>query len=221
MKYKPEELRPVGLVSRLPYILTARPNLPARSLGELVAYAKKQPAGMVTFGHIGPGSMIHLLGEQWGRKNGLSLNYVGYKGVPPVVQDLMGDQIDLTFLPLGGNTLALLESGKVKAIGTTAAMPSTKLQQVPSISASDKKLADFVYGTWIALLVPAKTPAAAVQRLNKAITNAMKDADLQTYITSTGMELAGSNTLTDLNKFYATDTRLYQGLARAIGVTPD
>ena len=116
VKYKPEELRAIGLVSRLPYILTGRTTLPAQNLSELVSYAKKQGSIGVNFGHIGPGSMIHLLGEQWARKNGISINHVAYKGVPPVTQDIMGGQIDLTFLPLGGNTLSIVESGRVKAL---------------------------------------------------------------------------------------------------------
>lgn len=221
VKYKAEDLKAIALVSRLPYILVGRPGLPAQNLSELIAYAKKQGSQTLNFGHIGPGSMIHLLGEQWARKNGFDLNHIVYKGVPPVTQDLMGGQIDLTFLPLGGGTLSTIESGKIKAYGSTGAIPSTKLPGVPAISAYDKSQSDFVYGTWIALFVPAKTPAAAIARLNKALIAAMKDGDFQAYVTSTGMEPAASNSLPDLNKFYAGESALYRGLAKTIGVQPN
>lgn len=221
VKYKPEELRVIALASRLPYVLVGRTSLPAQNLAELISHAKKQGGASLNLGHIGPGSMIHLLGEQWARKSGLQINHVSYKGVPPLAQDLMGGQIDLTFLPLGGNVLSLIESGKIKAFATTAATSSASLPKVPALSASDKSMSDFVYGTWIAFLVPAKTPDAVVSRLTRAFTAAMQDQDFQAYVTSTGMELANVNSIDELNKFYLAETRLYQGLARTIGVEPN
>lgn len=219
-RYKPEDFRAIALVARLPYILVARPGLAAGSPAELAAVAKKS-ATPLSFGNIGPGSMIHLLGEQWARKSGVKLNQVSYRGVPPVTQDLMGDQIDLSFLPLGGATLSMIQSGKLKAIGSSAATVHPQLPRVATISGSDKALSDFVYGTWIALLVPTKTPADVVERLNKALTVAMKDSDFHTYVTTSGMELASGNSLRELERFYTAEIQLYQGLAREIGVTAE
>jgi tripartite-type tricarboxylate transporter receptor subunit TctC len=219
-RYKPEDFRAIALVARLPYILVARPGLAASSPSELAALAKKS-ATPLSFGNIGPGSMIHLLGEQWARKTHAKLNQISYRGVPPVTQDLMGDQIDLSFLPLGGATLSMIQSGKVKAIASSAATAHPQLPRLPTIAASDKALSDFVYGTWIALLVPTKTPADVVERLNKALTASMKDSDFQAYVTTSGMELATGNTLRELDRFYAVETQLYQGLAKDIGVTAE
>lgn len=219
-RYKPEDFRAIALVARLPYILVARPGLAASNPGELAALAKKS-ATPLSFGNIGPGSMIHLLGEQWARKTKVQLNQISYRGVPPVTQDLMGDQIDLSFLPLGGATLSMIQSGKVKAIASSAATAHPQLPRLPTIAGSDKALSDFVYGTWIALLVPTKTPADVVERLNKALTTAMKDSDFQAYVSTSGMELATGNTLRELDRFYAVETQLYQGLAKDIGVTAE
>lgn len=219
-RYKPEDFQAVAVVARLPYILAARPNLSANTPVQLAELAKKESAPL-SFGNIGPGSMIHLLGEQWARKNGVKLNQISYKGVPPVTQDLMGSQIDLTFLPLGGATLSMIQSGKVKAIGTSGAASPAHLPQVQAISKSDSKMSDFVYGTWIAFLVPAKTSPAVVERLNRALVAAMKDPDFQTYVTSSGMDLAAANALSEVDLFYKDETRLYQELARKIGVTAE
>ena len=82
-------------------------------------------------------------------------------------------------------------------------------------------MSDFVYGTWIAFLVPAKTPPAVVDRLNRALVAAMKDADFQTYVTSSGMDLASANALPEVDRFYKEETRLYQDLARKVGVTAE
>lgn len=218
VKYRPEDLRAVALVARLPYILTGRNSLAATDLGELTQLARREGDKGLNFGHIGPGSMIHLLGEQWARQSQFKLNHVVYRGVPPVTQDLMGAQIDLSFLPLGGSTLDLIESGRVRAYATTGATPSPKLPQVPPLSSSNENLRDFVYGTWIAFFVSAKTPDATVERLNRAIVDAMQDAAFREYVMSTGMELAARNTVADMVDFQKTETSLYQGLAKRIVV---
>jgi tripartite-type tricarboxylate transporter receptor subunit TctC len=221
VKYKPEDFKPIALAARLPYILVGRAGLPASNLAELAALAKKQGATPLSLGHVGPGSMIHLIGEQWARKNGVTLNPIAYKGVPPITQDIMGGQIDLTFLPLGGTTLQAIESGKVRAFGTTGASATVQLPRVPPIAESNKSMADYVYGTWIALLVPAKTPDATIERLNNAFSAVMKDKEFQSYVAATGMELATNNTIAELNKFYASESAVNQNLARTIGVEPN
>lgn len=221
VKYKAQDLRAVAVVARLPYILVGRPDLPAGNLDELADYARSRAPGGLNFGHIGPGSMIHLLGEQWARQSGLSLNHVVYRGVPPVTQDLMGGQIDLSFLPLGGATLPMIASGKLRAYGSTGASASPSLPDVPAMSGSSEKLADFVYGTWIALLVPAATSDAVVAQLNDAIVAAMKDDGFREYVASTGMEFVADNARPAVDRFYGEETRLYEGLARRIGVDPN
>ncbi len=218
VKYRPEHLRAVAVVARLPYILTGGNALAAKDLGELTRLARDQGDRGLNFGHIGPGSMIHLLGEQWARQSEFKLNHVVYRGVPPVTQDLMGGQIDLSFLPLGGSTLDLIESGRIRAYATTAAAPSAKLPQVPPLSAASEQLRDFVYGTWIAFFVPAKTPDATVANLSRAIVDAMKDASFREYVMETGMELAAQNTVADMRDFYEAETSLYQGLAQKVAV---
>ncbi len=138
--YTPEDLRMVGLVGSTPYALVGRPDLPAANLSELLALAR-QPAGKgLTLGHIGYGSMIHLLGERWARKSAATITPVPYKGLPPMLQDLMGGQIDLSFLPLGGNIPSLIEMGKVKAYGLTAEAGSPRLPRVPTLGQGDRRL---------------------------------------------------------------------------------
>ncbi len=220
VKYKPEDMLVVGLVSRLPYVLVGRPDFPANNVTEFLNQARQAGKVPLNFGHIGPGSMIHLLGEQMARKGNYAINGVPYKGVPPVVQDLIGGQIDYSFLPLGGSTLSLIEAGKVKAYATTGHSASVALPKLPRLVTSDKAMTDFVYGTWIAFLVSAKTPPAVVERLISALQESMKEQEFQYYVTSTGMELANLRTSSELNAFYAGETRLYQGLARAVGVEP-
>lgn len=219
-RYQSEDLRAVALVGRTPYILAGRPDLPATTLAELVDLARRSKAKPLSHGHIGPGSMIHLLGEQWGRKSGVELTQVPYKGVPPMAQDLMGGQIDLGFLPLGGSTPMLVESGKVRAYGVTSAEASRRLPKVLPLSRQAPELREFVYGTWAAVFVPRSLPEPVVQRLHAALSKALEDNDIRTYAIEGGVDPAGPMDLAQLDRFQDTETRLYRALANELGVKP-
>ncbi|WP_251969346.1 Bug family tripartite tricarboxylate transporter substrate binding protein [Sphaerotilus microaerophilus] len=219
-RYKPEDLRPVGLVGRTPYVLVGRPDLPATNMTELVALASQPGSQPLSLGHIGQGSMIHLLGEQWARRLGLSLNLVPYRGLPPVVQDLMGGQLDLTFLPLGGNSPALIETGKLRAYGVSSPAVAARLPKLPTLSSTDRRLADFVHHTWAALFVSRSLPAGEVQRLHAAVAASLADPEVIRYSQSTGVEVASPMSLEELERFYAGETRQYQALAKSLGVLP-
>lgn len=223
-RYRPEDFRAVALAGRAPYVLAGRPELGATTLAELGTLARRAGSGggtPLSFGHIGPGSMIQLLGEQWARKSGLALTPVPYRGVPPLVQDLMGGQIDLTFLPLGGSTPALIESGKVRVYGVTTAAALARFPKLAPLAQQDRALAGFVYGTWAAVLVPRATPEAVVQRLHQALARVLADAEVRHYSLSTGVEPPPEPlTLAQLDAFYQGEIQLYQALARELGVTP-
>lgn len=220
VRYKAEDLRAVALTGRATYVLVGRPDLPAANLAELTALARQGASRPLSYGHIGQGSMIHLLGEQWARRSGVALTQVPYKGVPPVVQDLMGGQIDLSCLPMGGSTPTLIESGKVRAYGITGAAPLAQFPKLLPLSRQDKALADFDYGTWAAVLVPRTMPEASVQRLHQALYQALADAEVRAYIAASGAEPAEPQTLAQLDRFYQGEIRTYQALARELGVTP-
>jgi tripartite-type tricarboxylate transporter receptor subunit TctC len=218
-RYKPDDLRCVALAGSGPYVLIGRADLPAANHAELVALARRSSGRPLSFAHIGEGSMIHLVGERWSRKVGAPLTHVPYKGVPPVVQDVLGGQVDLTFVPVGGPTVALLDSGKVRVYGSSGPTVLPKLPRVPLLSALDPALTDFVHTTWAAVFVPRTTPEAAVQRLQRALAVGLADADVQAYLDAGGGERPGPMSAADLDRFYQGETRLYQALARDLGVT--
>jgi tripartite-type tricarboxylate transporter receptor subunit TctC len=222
VRYKPEELRPVALVTWTSYLLASRPDLPATTLAELTEYARQSSGSKpLSHGHIGTGSMIHLLSEQWARKAKVTLIQVPYKGVPPVLQDLMSGQIDLSFIPLAGNTLPLVNSGRVRVFGSTAAGISPQARYILPMSRQDKALDGFVYSTWALALVPRTTPEAEVQRLHRAFAVALKNPEMSAYLTASGTQVVEPMTLAQLENYYRNETRLYRDLAREIGITPE
>ena len=217
-RYKPEDLRCVALVGGGPYVLVGRADLPANH-AELMALAKRSSSRPLSFAHIGEGSMIHLVGERWARKVGASLTHVPYKGVPPVVQDLLGGQIDLTFLPVGGPTVSLVESGKLRVYASSGATVLPKLPRVPLLSTLDPALAGFVHTTWAAVFVPRAASEQAAQRLHRTLAAALADPEVQAFLDVGGGERAAPMLLADLDHFYQGEARLYLALSRELNVT--
>lgn len=219
-RYQSEHLRPVLLITRGPYILLARHDLPVRDGADWLAWARQQNQRPLSFGHIGHGSMIHLLGESLARQTQIQLTHVPYKGVPPVLQDLIGGQIDLTFVPQS-SVRDLASTGKVKVLGTTAAQPSTRLPQAKPISQWDPALASFVHGTWGAVFVARTLPDAEVNRLHKALTAACHDGAFQAQTLATGSDPAPPMSLIELERFYQAEARIYTAMAQEMGLKPE
>jgi len=223
VRYKPEQMKPVGLLGRTSYVLAGRPDLPAQTHSELLALARAaDKAGKpLSFGHIGPGSMIHLMGAQWARLCGVQLVHIPYRGVPPAVQDLAGGQIDLSFVPLGGLALDLVTTGKLRAFGSTAEQSPALLPKLPPLKTLAPALHSFVHTAWGALLVSRTTPDAALQRLHQAFEAAMRDQEVQAFLRSQGTDPQAPLSLAALDKFYDAEVQKHQALARAVGVVPE
>ena len=220
--YKSEQLRPVALISRGAYALVARPDLPAGSLAELERLARDRGVGRpLAFGHIGNGSMQHLMAERWAAKTRTPLTMVPYKGVGPVLQDLMGGQLDLAFMPLAGQIGDLILSGKLKALAATSAAPSARFPKVQTFAQQDKNLADFQFETWAAAFVPKATPEPVAIRLHKALTNALNEREFRDFIASTGGELIAPMTPAQLEAFYLAETSRYQQMSRESDIKPE
>lgn len=217
-RYKPDDFRCVGLLGRCPYVLIGRPELPAKSHVELLALGRSAGARPLSYGHIGAGSMIHLLGAEWSRHTNVPVVHIPYKGVPPVVQDIMGGQVDLAFVPFAGSIPSLLETGKVRVYGSTGAEPSARMPSMPVLSRLDKSLSGFVYGTWGAVFVATTAPAEFVDRVHKALAKALVDADVQAYLEGTGFERARPQSLFELERFYREEITIYQKMARDVNI---
>jgi tripartite-type tricarboxylate transporter receptor subunit TctC len=219
-RYTSDKLRPVLLITRGPYVLLGRSDLPARHLGELIQLARQRASRPLAYGHIGNGSMIHLLGERLARKAGFALTQVPYKGVPPVLQDLIGGQIDITFVPQSA-VRDLASTGKVKVFGTTGATASDRLPEAVPLSKLDPGLSDFVHGTWGAVFVSRSLPEEEVRRLHKALTAACHEPQFQAQTAASGSDPAPPMSLQELERFMDDETRLYHAMARDIGIQPE
>jgi tripartite-type tricarboxylate transporter receptor subunit TctC len=217
-RHKPEDFRCVGMLSLCPYVLIGRPDLPARSYEELLALSLRTGAAPLSYAHIGPGSMIHLLGMKWSQLSKAPLNHVPYKGVPPVLQDLMGSQVDLSFLPLAGSLPSVLESGKVRIYGSTAASPSARMASLPLLSKLNPSLNNFVYSAWGAVFVPNTAPSEFTKQVHRAVIDSLEDPEFQAYLAGTGQDRGQPRALAQLDEWYRGEVALYQKMARDIGI---
>ncbi len=160
-----KDFDPVMLLASAPYVLAINLSVPARSVQELIEYARPRPR-QLNFGSTGNGSAPHLTGEWFNQASGSSIVHVPYKGGPPVLTDLIGGHVQMTFGNIV-NYLPLARAGKLRALAVTSARRSPQAPELPTMIESG--LPGFVTGTWFGVQVPARTPANITMRLNRAL----------------------------------------------------
>jgi tripartite-type tricarboxylate transporter receptor subunit TctC len=219
-RYKAEDFRPIGIMAATSMALLARKDLGAGNTDELLALLRRPGAKELSYGSIGPGSLYHLLGERFMQQTGTKMLHVPYKGMAPLLQDLMGGQIDIAFVPLGGNVPDLLEGGKLKALGVAAAAPHERFPAIPLIRNS-KGLDDFVYGLWSGMQVSRKVPDDAQERLHRAFNQMIQNADIRRAVEQGGSKVPPEQTLAELRRDYQADVERYRTIAKSVNLQPE
>lgn len=214
VKFKSEDVRLAGLIAYTSVVLLARKDLPVNTLDEFFAWAKgKEP----TYGSVGIGSLYHLQGEKLAQAAGLKMVHVPYKGGGPLITDLGGGQVDIAFFPLAGPVPGMIKDGKVKVLGITQATPHPLFPDVPPMS-RHKLLADFNFDLWVGIQVPKATPDAAVARINAAMNEVIKNAEVKKGMEGTGSVMAKPMTPAELDKFYVAEVARYRAVAKSINL---
>lgn len=217
-QYKAEQFRLVATLGTTDLLLVARPSMKARSLAELADYSKNSPNGL-TLAHQGAGSMMYLAGEDLKKFAGLTATGIPYKGTAPMIQDLLGDHVDIGFVPFGPNTVAMVQQKKLIAIGVAAPARSPVMPDVPTLSEMNPQRPPFIHSMWLALLVPSATPDAVVQRLNKVATEVVQSPEFRKFTTDAGARPLAMSTK-EADEFYAAEVRKYAELARQLNMQP-
>jgi len=162
------DFTPLSNVGLVPFVVAVHPAVPARSLKELIALAKKQP-GKLNFGSPGVGGLQHLTIEMINSMAGVQLQHVPYKGTGPAMTDVMGGQIDGVIAGIAGMVSAS-KSGKLRILAITSEVRSPALPDVPT--AKEQGLPGLVVVNWYALVGPAKLPPAIANTLHATIVKA-------------------------------------------------
>ena len=176
----------VAGIGSSPLVLLANPNVPVKTVKELVA-AANQPNTKFAFGSFGSGTTSHLAGEMFKYMAGVDILHVPYKGSAPAMTDLIGGQIQFTF-DTNVAALPMLRAGKVKAIAVTSAQRSSTLPNVPTIAESGYPGYEMV--PWIVIVAPRGLPKAVSQKLTSSIQDILKDPNSKRDLERAGLEVA-------------------------------
>jgi tripartite-type tricarboxylate transporter receptor subunit TctC len=219
VKHRPEQLRLVGLATRAPLVLVGNTELPASSLQELIGGAQKPGARALSYGSLGAGSVYHLLAEDLCARQKIRMTNVPYKGVAPLVQDLLGAQVDLAFLPSAGNLGDLIQHGKLRAFAVTDGQRLARLPDVPTMN-EVLSTRDFVHDIWAGLFVPRAVPADAALRLNAALNEALQDPDYRRQVEASGASVGARLGLAEADAYLADQVARYRRMAQAVKLEP-
>jgi tripartite-type tricarboxylate transporter receptor subunit TctC len=182
------DFTPVTLASFAPNALYVHPSVPANTVKELVALAKARP-GTLNFASSGQGGSGHLAGELFKMVTGVDIVHIPYKGTGPALADTVGGQVQMQF----GSVMAVLpfvKSGKLRALAVTVSKRVPAMPQVPTMAEAGYPAVETT--VWTGVLVPAKTPAPIVAKLNQEIVAILKKPDIRERFAAQGAEAVGS-----------------------------
>jgi tripartite-type tricarboxylate transporter receptor subunit TctC len=208
-----KDLAPVTLVVTVPEMLVVAGNVPVKNMGELVALAKAKP-GTLNFASTGPGSLPHLAGELLKLTAGIDIMHVPYRGAAPAINDLLGQQVQMTFLDLPA-ILPHIRSGMLKpiALGTTARAPTAP--DVPTTV--ELGMPELMIENWYGMIAPAATPPSVIAELNRITTTALADPAVKEKLAEQGLTTVG-NSPEQFRAFIASEAAKWAKVIRDAGV---
>jgi tripartite-type tricarboxylate transporter receptor subunit TctC len=178
-----KDFAPVAGLADLQHLVVVSPELPVKTPAELVALAKKDP-GKLTAGSTGPGSASHLALELFKVRTGTDIAHVPYKGSAPLLTDLLGGHVNLSFATTP-TVLQQIQSGKLRAIAVASPNRSPYLPELPTLAEAGVRGVEA--DAWLAVFAPAGVPAPALARLREATLEAMKQPAVRETLTRSGM----------------------------------
>jgi tripartite-type tricarboxylate transporter receptor subunit TctC len=219
VKYKSEDFKLVAQFTTTNTVLTVRNSLNIKTVDELLAYARKHPDKPLSYGSVGPGSLYHLIGEKFSQVTKLPMLHVPYKGIAPLITDLMGGQIDMAFLPLGGSIPQTILDGKIQGLAVTAKTPHALFKQFPPMAAM-KGLEAMDFDIWSGIQVHKNTPDHVVNALNKAFYAAVEAPETRKAFESNGNVVLAARSPAELARIYKSEIERYRAIAKSIHLEP-
>jgi tripartite-type tricarboxylate transporter receptor subunit TctC len=217
LPYDPlKDFAPITLMTIVPMILVVNPNLPVKTVPELLAYTKAHP-GKMTIASAGSGSSNHLAAELFNTMAGVKLMHVPYKGDTPAMLDVMSGNVDV-MLPTVVAAMPHLKTGKLRALAIGSAKRTPSLPDLPTVSESG--VPGYVGATWGGVLAPAGTPPEIVARLNKEINGILKQPDVAAKLAGLGAETVGS-TPEEFGTFLKEEIRKWTKVAKDNAISID
>lgn len=209
------DLRPVVLIAAQPMALGTHPSFKVSTVRQLVELAKAQP-GALSYGTAGIGSGGHLAGEIFKSMAGIDLTHISYKGGNVAMMDVVSNQIPLVMTGLP-NLLPLQRAGRIRILGITSSKRSPIAEQIPSIS---ETVQGYDFKNWFGFVVPARTPAALVRKINAGVNKALDTGDTRPRLVNQGFEVIGGSA-EEFGNVIKADTATFAKVIRQAGIQPN
>ena len=212
-----KDLAPVTVIGETPLAIAAHPSVPARTIQELLAYAKANP-GRLSYGTPGSGSSMHFAGESLKAIAGIFIVHIPYRGAGPAIADLLGGQVPMgiTGLP---PVVGPHKAGKIHILAVTSTKRSGALPDVPAM-AELPGYAGYNFTNWTGVFVAAKTPPAVIERLAVEIGKLVKEPAIRDKLLAAGVDPLGLSTA-DYVTFLAREKDTYSKIAKARAIKAD
>jgi len=189
LTYDPQkDLAPIIHAATLPNVFFVNPNVPVKTVAELTEYLRKNP-GKLSYASTGPGQPSHLAMELYKRQAGVSVVHIPYKGGTPALQDLVGGQVEV-MVAVAGEGMPFANVGKLRALAVASTSPTALYPQLPA-AGETQALKGFDVPVWFAYVAPAGTPKPIINKLNKAINEALSDPEVRAKLATIGIEPGG------------------------------
>ena len=214
LPYDPaKDLAPVSMLTTLPIVIAVHPSVPARSVGELVAYAKSRP-GTLNYSSNGRGSVAFLAAELLKHMTGIRMEHVAYKGAAPATVAILAGEVQLGFVDSAA-VMPQARAGAVRALAVTDAKRSAIVPDLPTVAESG--VPGYEVSAWVGLFAPAGTPAPVIARLNADVARVLNNAEVRERILKAQMEPA-PNTTEEFGRFISAESRQWASVIQSAGI---
>jgi tripartite-type tricarboxylate transporter receptor subunit TctC len=209
------DIAPVAGFIRVPNVMEVNPSVPAKTVPEFIAYAKANP-GKINLASSGNGTSIHMSGELFKMLTGLNMVHVPYRGSAPMLTDLLGGQVQVTFDNMP-SSIEHIRSGKLRALAVTTTARSEALPDVPTVADT---VPGYEASAWFGAGVPKGTPPEIIEKLNKELNAGLADPRIRARLVDMGgMLLPGRPA--DFGKIIAEETEKWAKVVKFSGAKPD
>ena len=205
------DIAPVGGIMRVPSVMVVHPSLPARSVPELIAYAKADP-GKLSMASGGIGSGSHVAGELFKMMAGVNMVHVPYRGVAPALTDLLGGQVQV-MAASSAASIEYIRSSKLRALAVTGPTRTDVLPDIPSVG---EFLPGYEASGWFGVGAPRNTPGEIIDRLNNEINAGLADPRIKARFADLGGTVLGGSAA-DFGKFVADETEKWSKVVKFAG----
>lgn len=219
MKQKPydpiTDFAPISNLVIVPNVLEVNPELPVKTVQELIDLAKKEP-GVLAYASSGNGTPLHLSGELFKKMAGVDIEHIPYKGAGPALTDVLGNQVPIMFDNLPSSS-GHIKSGKLRALGVTTKERVPSFPDLPTVA---ETLPGYETYTWNALFAPAGTPPEVIAKLHEAAVAAMKEPAVITRMNEFSAQIVASSP-EELSAHVAKEVEIWTPIVREANIQMD